>query len=95
MVIVKNMKLLILYRPNSEEASRIESFVSEFKKDYPQTKVELNNMDSRDGIATASIYDIFHFPSVLALNNDGTIIDSWQGIESLPRLQDLSAYVNQ
>ena len=86
------MKLVVLYRTNSEEHSKVEELVDDFKRSYPKSKIDILNVDSRDGIATASIYDILRYPSILAVQDDGTLIESWQGVESLPRVGDLSIY---
>lgn len=85
------MKVLILYRPNSEQGRKVEDFVRDFSRTNFNRKLELINIDSRDGIATASLYDVMQNPAVLALSDDGRLLKDWQG-ESLPLMNEISYY---
>ena len=89
------MKLVILYRPQSEHASAVQSFVRDFKYQHDASRVELVDADTREGIATASLYDLMTLPAMLALRDDGTVLQVWQG-EMLPLMDEVAAYlVNQ
>lgn len=89
----KPMKLLILYRPNSEHATEVESFVRDFQRQFYEAgkKIEMVSMDSREGVAHASLYDIMQFPAILAIENDGTLINAWLG-RPLPLMNDVAGY---
>jgi hypothetical protein len=52
------MKVLILYRPDSEHARTVEEFIHNFQRHRDSHHMETLNVDSRDGIATATLYDI-------------------------------------
>lgn len=89
------MKVLVLYRPNSEHATNVETFVRDFEHQHSAgKKLELLSVNTRDGAATASLYDIWTFPTVLALGDDGQILNIWQG-EPLPLMNDVAAYLPQ
>lgn len=81
----------MLYRPNSEHARRVEDFVRDFNRNYVNYKLELQDLNTRDGAATASLYDVMRYPAVLALTNDGQLLKEWEG-ESLPLLSEVSYY---
>ena len=51
------VKLLILYRPNSEHASAVESFIRDFQHQHniDEKKLEILSLNTRDGAATASL----------------------------------------
>lgn len=86
------MKLLILYRPNSEHASEIESFVRDFQRRYEAgNKIEMMSVDTREGTAEASLYDIFSFPAILALADNGSVLNAWIGMP-LPLMNDVAGY---
>ncbi|HSX45824.1 MAG TPA: hypothetical protein VLG27_02340 [Candidatus Saccharimonadia bacterium] len=85
------MKVLVLYRPNSEHGRLIEDFIHEFKQRYAEAHLEVLNIDSRDGSATASLYDIMQYPAILVLQNDGYLQKSWVGDE-IPLLDEVFAY---
>ena len=75
------MKLLILYRPDSEHSSEVEAFVRDFQRQYEAGKrVELLSLNTRDGAAMASIYDVVAYPAILALADDGSVLGMWQGM---------------
>ena len=87
------MRVLIVYRPNSAEARSIEEFVGNFSRQNPDKKLELLDIDTRDGIATASLYDIMSNPAILALTDDGQVIRDWRG-SSLPAIIEVSYYAS-
>jgi hypothetical protein len=88
------MKVLVLYRPDSEYASSVESFMRDLRKDYNLTDHDLKvlNYDSRDGAATASIYDIMTQPAILVTGDDGSYIKHWEG-NDLPLMQEVIGYI--
>lgn len=87
------MKLLILYRPNSEYASEVEAFVRDFQRQFYEAgkKIEMVSMDSREGVSKSELYDIMQFPAILAVQNDGTLINVWLGLP-LPLMNDVAGY---
>jgi hypothetical protein len=85
------MKLLILYRPKSEEARNVESFIHDFKSRHEEGRLEIVDVDSRDGIATATLYDVMRYPAILALREDGSVLKSWEG-DTLPLMDEVAYY---
>ncbi len=85
------MKVLVLYRPNSEHGRLVEEFVRDFQRVHQQERLEVLNIDTRDGSATASLYDVMQYPAILVLANDGVIQRCWMG-EALPRMDDIVSY---
>lgn len=85
------MKLIVLYRPESEHGRSIDEFTREFQKRHEDTPLELQNIDTRDGTALASLYDIMQFPAILALRDDGSVLKIWEGNE-LPLMDEVASY---
>jgi hypothetical protein len=86
------VKLLILYRPNAEHATEIETFVREFQRRFEAgKKIELMSIDTRQGAAEASLYDILSYPAILALADDGSVLNTWVGMP-LPLMNDVAGY---
>ena len=88
------MKLLILYRPKSEQASAIDSFVHEYQVRHGSSRLELVNIDDREGTALASLYDIMSFPAIMVMAVDGSLLHLWTGAE-LPLIDEVASYVRQ
>ena len=89
----RKMKILILYRPESEHARRIEEFVHDFQRRHGAHHLEVLNIDSRDGIATATLYDIVDYPAILVLQNDGAVQKTWEG-DQLPLMDEVASYAS-
>jgi len=88
----RRVKLLILYRPDSEHATAIEAFVRDFQRQYEAARrLELQSLNTRDGAASASIYDIVSYPAILALADDGSVLNIWQGVP-LPLMDEVAGY---
>lgn len=87
------MKVVLLYRPNSEYSRVVEDFARELERQY-QARIDLVSLDTRDGASTASLYDVMQNPAVLVLANDGQLVQQWQG-GNLPLMRDISYYTHQ
>lgn len=48
------------------------------------------DLNTRDAVATASIYDIVSFPGVVVTDNYGAYIMGWNG--TLPLMSELMSY---
>ena len=94
MLCLRYMKILVLYRPDSEYGRLVETFIHDFKYQHEADadKLEVMDIDSRDGTATASLYDIMQYPAVLVLRDDGSLVKSWTG-EDLPLMDEIAGYV--
>jgi hypothetical protein len=88
------VKVLILYRPDSEHSTLVETFVRDFEHQHDARggKIEMVSINTRDGAVTASLYDIWSFPAILALGDDGQVINLWQG-EPLPLMDEVAGYL--
>lgn len=86
------MKVVILYRPESEFARTVETFIHDFKARYSAVRLEVVNIDEREGIALASLYDLMRNPAILALADDGILLHHWEGSE-LPLMDEVASYV--
>jgi hypothetical protein len=85
------MKVVILYRPDSEHARAVETFEHDFKVRNADIHVELENVDGREGAAMASLYDIMQYPAILVVSSDGTLQKMWVGGE-LPLMDEVASY---
>lgn len=84
--------MLVLYRPESEHSTDVETFARDFQQLYEVgRKLELVSLNTRDGAATASLYDIMSYPAILALANDGSVLNMWQGLP-MPLMDEVAGY---
>jgi hypothetical protein len=87
------MKVLVLYRPRSEHRQAVEEFIRRYNESYTDSSLEVLDVDQRDGSATASLYDILQYPGFLILRDDGSVLQSWQGPDNIPKIEDVHYYV--
>jgi len=85
------MKVLILYRPNSEHGRLIEEFIHEYQNRNQTDHLEVLSLDTREGSATAALYDVMQYPAILVVQTDGYVQKIWQG-DSLPRMDEVASY---
>ena len=85
------MKVLVLYRPNSEHARVVEDFLRDFERQHARTDlpVEILDLNTRDGASMASIYDIVQYPGILVVDSFGSIVRSWQGM-TMPLMAEVA-----
>jgi hypothetical protein len=85
------MKVLILYRPDSEFSRVVEEFVHDFQSRHNGQQLEVLNIDSREGSAAASLYDVMQHPAILVIRGDGYLQKSWAG-ERMPLIDEVVGY---
>jgi hypothetical protein len=87
------MKVLVLYRPNSEFARQIEEFVHDLRTRHnvDERHLEVLDYDSREGAAIASLYDVTAQPSIVIVGDNGGYVKGWSGSE-LPMLDEVAGY---
>ena len=87
------MKAMIFYRPHSEHERMVEEYARDFAR---QTGKELPVIDvnSRDGTYLAQLYDVMKFPSIIAVDDEGKILQTWES-DMLPRFDEVSFYVEE
>lgn len=86
------MKVVVLYRPNSEHSRLTEEFIHEYRTHHEHASVEVLSVDTREGDAVATLYDVMSYPAILILQDNGSVQKFWQG-PSLPRTEDVASYM--
>lgn len=84
---------MILYRPNSEHGRLVEEYIHDFRSRHGEERMEVLNIDSREGSAMASLYDVVRYPAILVVQDNGYVQRSWQGDE-LPLMDEVASYAS-
>ena len=88
------MKLLVLYRPKSEHSTPVETFVQDLQHQHEiEAKVEMISADTREGATIAALYDVWDFPTLIAVNDNGSVLNMWQG-QQLPLMDEVAGYLH-
>jgi hypothetical protein len=86
------MKIVVLYRPESEFARAVEEFAHDIERQQ-NVKPELISIDTREGANMAETYDITDYPAILATRESGEVLQMWIG-PVLPLMNEVAAYAN-
>lgn len=86
------MKVVVLYRPNSEYGTTVEQYARDFLRRTSRA-IELLDVDSIEGTRLAELYDVVSYPTVIDIDNDGQLVSSWAATETMPLIDEVSAYL--
>ena len=84
------MKATLIYRSDSEHGRPVEDFLRDFRIRTGREVATLDP-DSPEGIDMCRTYDIVEYPTVLAMTDDGQLLNSWRGLP-LPTISEVSYY---
>jgi hypothetical protein len=85
------MKVVVLYRPKSEQEGKVQDFARDYKQ-LKNRELKLISLDSVEGDNLAKLYDIVRYPAFLAIKDDGQLEQLWQG-DSMPLMNELDYYM--
>ncbi len=86
------MRLVALYRTNSEQARPMYEFIEMFRRRYPDKQVQELDLDTRDGAAEATLYGVTQYPAIIATAVDGRVLGLWEGLP-LPLIDEVAGTV--
>jgi hypothetical protein len=86
------MKVSMFYKDASEHGRVGREFLRDFEHQTGK-KIEVVDPDSPAGAKLCEIYDIMQYPTLLASDNEGHMLQMWVG-EPLPRISEVSYYVD-
>lgn len=84
------MRVVVVYRDASDHGRPVIEFLREYTR---RTGRQLSTLspDTADGMNFARLYDIVEYPSVVAVNNNGELLQLWRGLP-LPLINEVSYY---
>jgi len=84
------MRAVIIWRDNTDYSREVLDWLDEFEK-RTSREVESLDPDHLDGESLAKVYDVVEYPTILALDNEGKLLESWRGTP-LPRIDEVAYY---
>ncbi len=84
------MNVTIVYKLATDHTRAVEDFLRDFTR---QTGSELATLDpeTTDGASFCKVYDIVEYPTIVAITDDGQLLNSWRGLP-LPTISEVSYY---
>lgn len=84
------MRVVILYRNDSDKYPAVRTFLGDFARQYPDRKIEGIDPDSGEGVKIAESYGLMEFPAVMVLTDTGNVVKQWNG--SLPSMSEVAYF---
>jgi len=85
------MKVLVVYKPDSEQARAVTDWLRDFHRHTGKTLEEIDP-DTRSGASLCRTYDIVEYPTFLAIDTTGAMQMMWRGT-MLPTISEISYYI--
>ena len=85
------MRVAVIYKNESDHAREVLDYLRDFERQTGH-QIETIDPESKDGIDTCRAYDIVEYPTVIALADDGRMLNMWRG-RPLPTISEVSFYV--
>ncbi len=85
------MRVVIIWRDDTDYARTIIDWLRDFEHRTGKVPESLSP-DEPEGESLCRAYDIVEYPTIVALDNDGSLLQMWRGPE-MPRIGDVSYYL--
>lgn len=85
------MRVVIIWRDESEYGRSVTEWLREIEYRTGRA-LESFSPDEPEGESICRAYDVTMYPTILAIDHDGKLLQEWRG-EMLPRIDDVSYYL--
>lgn len=84
------MRVIVLTKDRTDYARDVETYLNDFKR-VTNRELEVLDPESPRGVDFCRTYDIMQFPSMIALGEDGQMLNLWKGLP-FPTINEVSYY---
>lgn len=82
------MRVVCVYRDNQDYSRMVFEWLENFRR---QTGREIEVVDPDEDEIFCETYDVVEYPTILALDNNGSVVSSWRG-KTLPLIDEVLYY---
>ena len=87
------MRVVIIWRDETDYARAVIDWLADFKRRTGR-EPESVSPDTPEGESICRTYDVVEYPTILAFDNEGKLLQEWRGVNpSLPRIDDVNYYL--
>lgn len=85
------MRVVCVFRDNQDYTRTVTDWLEDFRR---QTGREIETMNPDENVEFCEAYDIVEYPTILALDNSGSVMAMWRGRE-MPLINEVLYYTIQ
>ena len=85
------MRVVIIWRDNTDYARTVIDWLRDFEIRSGK-QIESLSPDEPEGESPCRAYDIVEYPTMLAIDTNGSLLQMWRGTD-MPRISDVSYYL--
>ena len=85
------MRVVCVFRDNQDYTRSVTEWLENFRR---QTGKELETLDPDENPGFCEAYDIVEYPTIIALDDRGSVLSLWRGRE-LPLINEVLFYAQQ
>ena len=74
------MRVVCVMRDGEDYSRTVDEWIREFER-RTGSEIEVISPDGREGVDFCTTYDVVEYPTIMALNEDGSVLASWRGVE--------------
>ena len=83
------MRVVCVYRDNEDYTRSVDEWLENIRR---QTGHEVETMNPDENISFCETYDIVEYPTIIALDNNGGVLNMWRG-RTLPLMDEVLYYM--
>lgn len=87
------MKLVIVWKEESDRASEVREWLRDFEHDVGPGKIESIDPETREGNNFAETYDVVEYPTILAIDSNGKVLQMWRGVP-MPQIEKVAYWAS-
>lgn len=86
------MKVIAIYKDASDHGREMREYLADFSRRTGRS-IDYIDPDVRTGVDFCRTYDIVEYPTMVALDEEGRLLNIWRG-RPLPTFDEVSYYVS-
>lgn len=87
------MRVVVVTKEGRDYSRAVNEWLREFERRTGR-ELEVVDPDGREGSEFVRVYGVMEYPTILALGDDGRVMNSWRG-EMLPTIDEVSFYARE
>lgn len=87
------MRLVIVWHEQTDYAREVREWINEFEREVGKDRIESIDPETRMGSEFAQAYDVVEYPTILALEDNGKVMQMWRGTP-LPQIEQVAYWAS-